>query len=80
MVCQNRPYTTILWLWLTTLSITDEDSLNVGLEPSIMEIEIVAGLKWSTRKRRCVCILRYQIFFFEIDSSLMVLLRKKCMP
>ena len=23
MVSQNRPYTTILWLWLTTLSITD---------------------------------------------------------
>ena len=22
MVSQNRPYTTILWLWLTTLSIT----------------------------------------------------------
>ena len=26
MVSQNRPYTTILWLWLTTLSITVDDS------------------------------------------------------
>ena len=37
MVSQNRPYTTILWLWLTTLSITDPGDISVDkiLDPGL---------------------------------------------
>ena len=42
-----------------------------------MEMEVIASLKRSTRRRECVCIPNY-VLFSRIESSLMLLLHREC--